>query len=386
MLPPSPPRGRRPLNTLPLTQAVWLRRAAICCAALCCVSAYAAEASARGRLRMESGPAVDSNVTRIEDRQGAPISSGLLRVIGVLQGQSRLGSRGSLYGQYQGGGKRFFDRPGEDVLLQRLTVGAGAPVTAGGAVAVGGAITVRDRSTRDPFLPRDYLRATAELGPDFTVARWRLSLRGSAERFYFKPSADQSSAGIGGRATLSGRLGPLRLTAGVTGQRRRFEGPRLLQASLQGNAPPLILPLSDTHREDTLGVISAQAQYVGRWVAALRYVRVGNRSNTFGGGLTQHRIELSATGSLPWSMVLSGAVGVQRTRYDEQIALSAEADAPTILLDDENRSSVTFRVLKPISGPWGVTAHGGVWFSPFASDQPFRRQVLGLSLAYQERL
>ncbi|MFN3198618.1 MAG: hypothetical protein ACE366_09435 [Bradymonadia bacterium] len=353
------------------------------CLAVICLHPLSGEA--RGRLRLESGPAVDTNVTRIEEGQGDSISSGLLRVIGVLQSQEKLAPGASIYGQYQGGGKRFFDRPEEDVLLQRLTVGAGTRLTPKGAVSVGGAVSLRDRSTRDPFLPRDYLRTSAEVGPSFRWGAWQLVTRGTVERFYFKPNAAQSTEGFGGRGALSTRWGSVRLALSGSALTRRFEGPRLRGEQTVGGVP-VISAVAGSSRQDTLSTLSAQLQYVGNSVGQVRYTLVDNASNSFGGGLVQHRFELSGTTSLPWSLIASLAVGVQHVRYDNTVAVSAENSAPTVLLDDENRSSVTFRVLRPITGPWGISAHGGFWFSPFASDQPFSRQVLGLSLAYQDQL
>lgn len=323
------------------------------------------------RLRLESAAGIDSNITRRED--AAQTGGPLMRL--VLDAADELRQGSALLGvEYHAGARHFPEHSAEDGVFQSLS---GRLVWAPVAwLAVGLQARLQDRTTRDSADPQDHARVQGGPQVDLRLDAWRLSLAGIASRLAYKPDADFSADGLGATATLARSLGRWRAEARVGWLQHTFDGDRLALAGTGPEGAPFLVPVGGEHREDTLRSGSLGLHHGGDWLAGLEYSVAGNASNSFRAGHVRHLVRATTTLELPFEVVASAQLDLQRVLYDDPQFITLDT-----FIEDENRSSFKLRLERPLSERWSAVGHLGVWFSPFGGGPGYDRQLALLGLA-----
>ncbi len=368
----APPSSRRPKTWRSSLRAVTALGVLLLC------SAAPSEAAS---LRLESAFGYDSNVRHDEGTE--VLGDSLARIILHVTEAQRL-RKLRLLGSYHGGARRFTDTPGEDALFQRAQASAALGFTKWLGLSLGGNLS--DRSTRDPETPRDHTLASAHAGPTFRFAGFVLGLSATGERLHHKTSERFSSTGVGGRGSLSRRLGAFRLRLAGDYKRRTFEGPPLVEVGRVDGVP--VAEEGEGKRRDESLLGSLSSHYTGVVVASATYSLLRNRSESVYSAYLRHSLEASITADLGWSLLFSARAQLQRLIHDEsrQIAEGNESerapDAAGQIVQDESRTGLTLRLERPVYGDLSLVGHAGFWFSPLGSGVDYDRQLFALGVAY----
>lgn len=336
----------------------------------------------RARVRLESGPAVDTNVGRVEGN--ARTTDGLIRLVADVHGATRIGRRTAVSANYQAGAKRFFDETGEDMLCQ--SIDAAVAIRAAETLRLTADARVNDRTTRDPAASRDYTRMTAGVGVGWRRGSTRLTLRANGERFSYAPNPDQDARAGGTTLAVAHRIGVWTVEGHGGWTRRLYDGPLLQQAAVEESLPRIEVigapPEGERRRHDDLTRLVAGIRYGDRWIAGVDYAYARNVSNSFGGSYIRHGVHARSTIALPWSVMASAGASVFRVAYDEPQFVSYGGEDARESVEEENRSSFNVRLERPIFGDWSIVVHAGAWLSPAGDGPSYERRQLGLSFAY----
>ena len=323
-----------------------------------CVGAFL-WTSAHGEVRIESAMGVDSNVRRTESE--TPVSDGFIRLVVAADTRTRLSRRCALGARYHGGARHFSTHDEEDTLVQRAEAQMGCKLD-WARVSLAG--QVRDRFTRRPAHPRDFAHAAVRLPTRLLRGDFSLTVSPSVGRFHFKPNGRYSATELGARLGLDWRTP--RWQAGLDGgyTQRRFGG------------PPISGSATDVDRVDDRLRFGARVRYLGGWVGELSGAVVTNDSPEPSGGYRRQELALSATVGLGFGVLGSSKLTVIRILHDQVLRLPDD-----LLLDDEGRTALTFRLEKPIDPHWSIVFHGGYWTSPFDTGPEYERVqgILGVS-------
>ncbi len=336
--------------------------------------------AAAARLRLETSAGIDTNVGRREGAATERESDAVLQLVGEAGDDFRPARAVRVDAGWLLGARAYPEHDGEDGLFQRLDGGIAWGATSWLVPRI--SLRLEDRVTRDPEQPRDRARLAASPGLGFRFGDFSVGVGGETERFVFKPDPDLSADGLGGHATLGYDIGGVGFGVGVGLKARHFEGEPLVSRGISVEGIPYVA-LGDGRREDESRYLSASVRYGGGWLGHVAYTLAGNASNSLGSSFVSQGVEASATFALPWTLILSGRVALQRLVYDEPqfVALDASREAEGTEVGGESRSSVTIRLERPVGDSFSVVANGGTWFSPFGSGPEYARSTVALGVS-----
>jgi hypothetical protein len=134
-------------------------------------------------------------------------------------------------------------------------------------------------------------------------------------------------------------------------------------------------------RGDRVHRASLQLAYTGAVVATAESQLLVVDSNSFGRSSLGTRLRAAITGNLgKW--YLSGTATVQTVRYLDGLLVALDSERRTLdVLEDDRRSSLEFRVGRPVSGRWSVEARWAGW-RDLSADLRYRRQLAYLGVVW----
>ncbi len=277
------------------------------------------------------GPALDTNPSR-DIVSNNP--DGLIYGLGQLAGSADF-ERVALAAAYEVAVRKFFTQPGADTIIQSAQLEGS--VALGKAFAVGLSGHARDRRGAD----RDYSDLVGEAIIDFRPDQaLDVRLRLGAHRFIYWPSFAYSFGGPDG--TLQGRY--------------RFN--RRHSASFFGGLNPRTynaltheivddpMPAPRVTRQDTVFQVGASYTYRGSFHLTVGYSYFDQSSNSYGESQRRHRLSVTYGTALPFELTLLATTALQYSLYPDHIFLSTNI---LLLEDDENSSSVTLKLVRPLS-------------------------------------
>jgi len=335
------------------------------------LSALTARAEFQGHGRLWLGPGVDTNAKREFVSMGVGTApDGFLFALGQLEGLARFGERLRLLGSYDVGARKFLTQPTEDTIVQAAQLEATVAFAQYFAIGVAG--RVRDRRGAQ----RDYTDlqggAVLDFLPDAAVD---VRVQLNAHRFLFYNRFAYSFWGPDG--SLSARY--------------RFDRRHSLSAFGSFNPRTYNATARDRPGPDgtdaDLGIVRSDAvfgggltySYRGPFHFSFSYSYFDQTSNSFGETVKRHR--LSATGGfrLPWKLTVLASITWQPSLFPDGVYLNPDL---TIVEDDENVSSVTLKVVRPLTSWLDVDLRyaGYLGFYP-QNDFLYLRNVVSVGLA-----
>lgn len=334
-----------------------------------------APVGASTRVRLQAGPGVDTNPSRLEGDEAATPEA-LAQAVADVDASGRATRRLVLRGHYQGGARRYFEASGEDVLSQSVDGGATLHLLKG--LALRADLMARDQTTRDPAVSRDASRVRGGVGIVGRIQSLTLTLSGHAERFIYKPSERLSATAPGGTLQARYAFGALSISGRGTVVARRFDGPPLeLRGVFPRTGRPILVDDEAANRSDTLWAVGGSVDYTGAWVARARYSFSRNDTESYGGSFSRHEVRASAIGPLVGELIGWAEAYVQTLSYDEGVVVDELG-----LLDEEGRSKIAVRLLYPLTDAWSVVLYGRTWFNAFESGPSYARQMVGVDVAW----
>ncbi len=173
-----------------------------------------------------------------------------------------------------------------------------------------------------------------------------------------------------------------------------FEARDFNAAALVDTCPPGINDVSCTAtssflRRDRFHRAEAEVTYVGTRVVSLGYQLIVIDSNSYGESLVRHRITLSGTTMIVPKLYLTGIGTLQIDQYPDGLLIATDLQRTSFEnLEDENRSSLQFRLGYRFSDAWSVEMRGAIWRDIGGGDSSmptdFHRSLLYLGVVYQQ--
>lgn len=339
--------------------------------------------AAQADLRLELGPAYDSNVLRLEGgARQAPLGDGLLLGIGELQVARSVGERLRLQAAWQAGGKLFAEQAGEDTLAQRLDVGLGfvlpSPEGTSFRLLVDGA--ARHQRTRQPASSSDHTRLTATPSLDLGFRSLGATAGLALDRLQFVDHPDLNAQSYVGQAALRAGFDSLGVSLGGAIGQRGFDGPRQIRIGTTQRGVPIVDTDEGVRRADDLVRAQAGLRYDDLLIGRIDLAYERARSNSLGGDYVRKALTAQATAPLPAELIVSVSATLQDLAYAEPQFV--EEGASFGVVEDEGRSSINLRLERPVSGPLSVVLRSGAWFSASGDGPSYSRTLTSLALAF----
>ncbi len=324
--------------------------------------AHAVELNGNGRVWL--GPGLDTNPNR-GFIAGDP--DALLFGLGELNGSADW-ERVSLVGSYDLAFRKFITRPEADTLIQNARLDG--TLRLGKAFSVGLSGHARDRRGAD----RDYSDLVGEgvidFRPDQSVD---VRLRLGAHRFIYWPNFQYSFSGPDG--TLLGRYRfDRRHSVSFFGSVNLRTYNALTHELDEPDPPPQVT------RRDSVFQVGASYTYRGPFHLTLGYSYYDQTSNSHGESLRRHRLSATYATKLPFDLTLLATTALQLTLYPDDIYLSTDI---LLLDDDENSSSVTLKLVKPLSKHFEVDLRYALYVNLLPqSNLLYLRQVVSAGVSF----
>jgi len=346
--------------------------------------------------RAELGAEYDDNVHRAEQINGDRVTiagSALTRAVVALSAAARLDDRQEVAFSALGAVKLFAAPAArnENVgvvetagawnlrLSPRTRMGAGA--TYYEAIQAGTPTERALTAERDGVLEaRDFrsvvpsLRASQSVGEGST-----LGLSAGYRWFVYKPLRDYDfQAPV---ATLEHRfthetqdgVAEWALVSALTGELRRFSGPRLLSGGVDG---------SGTRHVDQFLTGQLEVTRTGAVLLGAGYALQWNRSNSYGEGLLRHIASLRFAAPLPLGLYLAARGELVVVSYHDQLPLLTDpAGVVNASIEEETRSEVRAELSRDLGARLQLVGRY-VFYANAIGQGQYRRQTATLSLVF----
>ena len=333
------------------------------------------DAASRGRAEVDwsaqvrAGVEYDSNATRVPTAEAQ--GDLLMRYFGALDVRASTPGAGAGVLSVRQGGKAFATARGADTLL--TLVNASWQQRLARHMALGASLSLKDRTERTS--QQDYTRFNAALDASWWVGRWSGALSGGYGVFAYKPNRVASSQGAQLSASGLWQLTPAwRLTLAAAWLDRGFDAPPVSRAD---DTTGVVFVEEGKRREDRFASGSLGAQWRGPVVVELLYTLASNRSNSYGQDLLRHTAQLVFTAPLVWELLASGRVELQRTSYNDPVLIDAN-----FRIDEDNRNALVLSLARPFGEGWDVEARYSLYTQEFGAGEPYRRQMVFVSVGY----
>ena len=292
----------------------------------------------QGRARLWVGPAFDSNARRDFVSSGLATQPDLfLYGLGQLEGILRLGERVRISGSYDISGRKFLVLPTEDTVVQAAQLEGTVSFAKYFAFGISG--RARDRRGAE----RDYSDliggALLDFLPDPSVD---VRVQINAHRFIFWNRFAYSFSGPDGSLSARYRFNRRHsVSAFGSYNPRTYNAIARARPGPEGSEPP-----PEMTRRDAVFGGGLSYSYRGPFHFTFSYSYLDQASNSFGESVQRHRLNATLGVRLPWDLMLLGSLTWQPAVFPQGVYLSPDL---TVLEEDENVSSVTLKVVKPLN-------------------------------------
>lgn len=348
-------------------------------------------------VNIEGGAEEDTNVQRVETGPGLDthrVASGVVRVGGKIDRHDRL--LGGSYAVLASVLARMVgaeEASSENVMLftgelRYLHPVEDRKVSFGVGLAGANAVPITNQLGARTFvnLAADGL-LVFEGGDDR-----HLTLAFGYRDFVYKENHDFDWTGPAANARLdlglwspSGGTRSVELAAIAGFEAREYNSNALADACPPGSPPSDSCSAGTSRkRNDRSQRIGVEATYTGKVVVTAGYQLTWIDSNSFGQSLIRHRTTASATWSLPWNLLATALGILQIDQYTDGLVVKKDLQHSEFTsLDDENRSSLQFRLGKQLTGSWTLEARAAIWRDLGGTmDATFRRTSIYAGLIY----
>lgn len=338
------------------------------------VSLSAHAADWQGHARLWLGPGYDSNARREFVSPGvATQNDAFFFALAQLDGSVTFAERFRVVGAYDGAARKFVLAPTEDTIVQSAQLEG--TVALGDYFALGVAGRARDRRGAQ----RDYT-----------------DLQGGAVIDFFPDPAIDVRAFINAHRFLFYNRFAYSFSGPDGGFQARFRFLKRHSVSLNGGFNPRVYNseartppdangntgTTGSRRRDTVFSVGATYAYRGPFHFSFTYGYYDQTSNSFGETVRRHRLSALAGFRLPWKLTLLATLTFQPSLFPDGVYLSQDL---TVVEDDENMSSATLKLVRPLT-KWldvDVRYAGFIGFFPQNSFLYMRHVVsVGLSVSF----
>lgn len=325
----------------------------------------------RGRARLWLGPGFDSNASRdyaSAGRSGVP--DGFLFGLVQLEGLLALGETVQVSGAYDVAGRLFLLLPGESTIVQSAQLEVLWAALKLFNLGVEG--RARDRRGAD----RDYTDlqggAFVEFLPD---ASFDARLTIVAHRFIYWDRFSDSHWGPDGTLAVKYRF-LKRHSVSAFG----LFNPRTYNANAVTRPGPAGTPEPTDHvRSDLYFGAGVGWAYRGPFHLSLGYAYYDQTSNSWGQTVRRHRVTATGGVALPFDVTALASGAFQLASYPDGVYLSPEL---TVIEDDENSSSVTAKLVRPLGKHVELDLRYAFYFNVMPANHfTYQRHVVTLGVA-----
>ena len=332
-------------------------------------SAAAQAVELQGSARAWVGSGLDTNPRRDFVAPGGQTPTDVaLHALAQLEG-ALLWQRALLAATYEAGGRKFVLVPSEDTVVQNAAIDAEAWLTRG--LGVGARLRGRDRRGAERSYTDLGADALVLLAPDRPL---EASGRVGAHRFLFWERFAYSFFG-----PSFGFQARYRFTRRHAVSTHLDYEPRTYNAEAAPNPGLDGAPAPGTRRDGWLTVGLAYS-YRGGWAFTGGYDFLEQSSNSFGESVRWHRLSLSVGVPLFWKLTLLGNAALQLAQYPDGIYLATDL----LVLDDENQSQVSLKLLRPLGDFFELDLRWALYFNALPRNElTYLRTTVTLGLAFR---
>jgi hypothetical protein len=338
---------------------------------LLALAASSEAAEFQGHARLWVGNALDTNARRdFVSRERGTQADLFLFGLGQLDGLLRLGEHVRISGAYDVSGRKFLFLPTEDTIVQAAQLEATVSFLKYFAFGLSG--RARDRRGAE----RDYTDlvggAVLDFQPDPSVDV-RASI--NAHRFLFYNRFAYSFWGPDGTLSMRYRFNRKHsISAFGSYNPRTYNGIARARPGPEGSEPP-----PEMTRTDAVFGGGVSYSFRGPLHFSFSYSYFDQSSNSFGESVQRHRLSATAGFRLPWDLMLLTSLTWQPAVFPEGVYLSPDL---TVLEEDENVSSLTLKLVKPIGKYFDLDVRyaGYLGFLP-GNEFIYLRHVISIGVA-----
>jgi hypothetical protein len=347
-----------------------VRRVALIAAVLTASSAHAVDF--KGRVRLWAGPGIDTNAKREFVSTGvATQPDGFLFGLLQLDGQLTLAERVCIIGGYDVGARKFLRLDTEDTIVQSAYLEG--TVTFLDMFAFGVSGRARDRRGAD----RDYTDLQGGAVLDFfPTAQVDVRAQVMAHRFLFYNRFTYSFWGPDGSLTARYRFDRRHsISAFGTVNPRTYNAHALARPGPEGTD-------NDTGvaRQDAVFGGGLSYSFRGPFHFTFAYSYFDQTSNSFGESVKRHRLSATAGFVLPWKLTLLGSITWQPSIFPDGVYLNPDL---TIVEDDENVSSLTIKIVRPLTQWFDLDVRYAGYLGIYPQNQfLYLRHVISIGLSF----
>jgi hypothetical protein len=178
----------------------------------------------------------------------------------------------------------------------------------------------------------------------------------------------------------------LDVSGGYRVERRSYDaGARTASCADEDAADPLCSAGTSIDRADLNHSVAAEAIYSGRNISSARYELTVNDSNSYGESLVRQRLRLGTTTELMTALYLTAEATVLLNVYLDPLVVARDEEARTFVsIDDENRNSLSVHLSRALGDAWAIEARYAIYSNEFTNEElSFRRQTAYLGAVYR---
>jgi hypothetical protein len=360
-------------------------------------------------LQLEAGSEYDSNVHRLERRDGemVDIDGAPLARLGARHRLSwRRTPRERFTLSSHGGLKLFTTDSGQSENVAVLSAEGGydwALRSRGAVFGLSGsyydaipyelAEPMADQSGGRHFRTGMGEASATLIGP----GGHRVTALGGYRLFHYKPEPDFDWHGehVGliyqgtfwrGDPDKDDDAGSVDISAGYRVERRAYDaGARTSACADQDSPDPECSGGTDLARADLNHSLAAEVVYTGRRIYSARYELTVNDSNSFGETLVRQRLRLGFTTELLRELYLTAeATALVHIYLDPLLVLRDQQALTFVSIDEENRNSLSVHLSRALTRSWALEGRYAIYSNEFTNQElTFRRQTVYLGAVYR---